>query len=178
VQKNNKKTFAELSKWLDQSSKKLKATSDYLLEFQIEVNSQLFKVHYRNVVKDGAETLKHTTMLNGTRAAAWRIRHEILKLEIARLPERYHKMSWSLVRHVYFKLLGNRQLVDPIFNDLIKVAMENSTFWENMQMLEQTVSMIEANYKSFVLAASRFNNNFTYKYPLQRHAEIPVKIPE
>jgi hypothetical protein len=76
------------------------------------------------VVKDRAEILKHTTMLNGTLAAAWRIRHEIVKMEITRLPERYHRMAWSLVRHVYFQILGNRQLVDPIFNDLIKVAVE------------------------------------------------------
>ena len=93
VQRNNKRTFTELSKWLDQSSKELKATSAYLLERQVEVNSQLFKAHYRNVVKDRAEILKHTTMLNGTLAAAWRIRHEIVKLEIARLPERYHRMA-------------------------------------------------------------------------------------
>ncbi len=111
--------LAELLKWLDKSSKELKATSAYLLECQVEVNKQLFKDNYRNGVKDRAEILKHTTMLNGTLAAAWRIRHEFLKLEIARLPERYHKIAWSLVRHVYFKLLGNCQLVDPIFNDMI-----------------------------------------------------------
>jgi hypothetical protein len=58
-----------------------------------------------------------------------------VKLEIA--PERYHRTDWSPLRHAYFKLLSNRQLVDPIFNDLIKVAMENATFWENMQTLEQ-----------------------------------------
>ncbi len=67
VQKNNKMTFTELSEWLDQSSKGLKATSAYLLEYQVEVNSQLFKA------------------------------------KIARLPERYHKMAWSLVRCSYFK---------------------------------------------------------------------------
>ena len=86
VQRNNKRTFAELEKWLNQSSRELKATSAYLLECQVEVNSQLFNAHYRNVLKDRAEILKHTTMLNGTLAAAWRVRHEILKLEIARLP--------------------------------------------------------------------------------------------
>jgi hypothetical protein len=131
------------------------------------------------VVKDRAVILKHTTMLNGTLAAAWRIRHEILKLEIARLPERYHKMAWSFVRRVYFKLLGNRQLVDPIFNDLIKVAMENATFWENMQIFEQLSNTIEENYKAFVSAAFRCNNdNFIYWYPAQHHAEVPVEIPE
>jgi hypothetical protein len=57
-------TFTELSKWLDQGSKVLKATSDYLLECQVEVNSQIFKAHYRNVVKGRAEVPKHTTMLN------------------------------------------------------------------------------------------------------------------
>jgi hypothetical protein len=100
-------------------------------------------------------------MLNGTLAAAWMIRHEILKFEIPRLSERYHKIAWSLVRHAYFKLLGNCQLVDPIFNDLIKVAMENATFWENMQTLEQSVSTIEEAYKTFVSAASKVTNNFT-----------------
>ena len=118
VQRNNKRTLAALGKWLDQSSRELKTTSAYLLERQVEVNSQLFKAHYRNVLKDRVEALKHTTMLNGTLAAAWRIRHEIVKLEIARLPERYHKTAWCLVKRVYF-----HQLVDPIFNNLIKVAM-------------------------------------------------------
>jgi hypothetical protein len=113
-QRDNKRTITELSKWLDQSSKNLRATSAYLLECQVEVNSQHFKAHYRNVVKDRAEILLHTTMLNGTLAATWRIRHEILKLEIARLPDRYHKTALSLVRHADFKLLGNRQLVDPM----------------------------------------------------------------
>ncbi len=99
-----------------------------------------------------------------------------MKLEIARLPERYHRMAWSLVRHVYFQILGNHQLVDPIFNDLIKVAMENATFWENMHTLEQLASTIEGNYKAFVSAASRFNNNFSYQYPAECHAEIPAEI--
>ncbi len=145
----------------------------------MEVNSQLFKAHYRNVVKDRAKILKHTTMLNGTLAAAWRIRHEIVTLEIARLPERYLKTAWSLVRRAYFKLLGNHQLVDPIFNDLIKLATENDTFWENMQTLEQSVSTIEENYKAFVSAPLRCNNNnSTYQNPAQHHAEIPVEIPE
>ncbi len=76
VQWNNKRIFTELSRWLDQSSKELKATSAYLLECQVEVNSQLFKAPYRNVVKDRAEILKHTTVLNEALAAAWRIRHD------------------------------------------------------------------------------------------------------
>jgi hypothetical protein len=71
------------------------------------------------VLKDRAEILKQTTMLNGTLAAAWRIRHEIVKLEIARLPERYHETAWCLVKGVYFQSLGNHHLADPIFNDLI-----------------------------------------------------------
>ncbi len=104
----------------------------------------------RNVVKDRAEILKHTTMLNGILAAAWRVRHEILKLDIARLSERYHKTAWSLVRHAYFKILGNRQLVDTIFNDLIKVAMENATFWENMQTTPWTYSQTKTG-KTFLL---------------------------
>jgi hypothetical protein len=59
----------------------------------VEVDSQLFKDPYRNVVKDRAEILKHTAMLNGALAAAWRIRYEILKLEVTTLPERYHKTA-------------------------------------------------------------------------------------
>jgi hypothetical protein len=49
VQRNNKRTFAELEKQLNQSSRELKSNSTYLLEHQVEVNSQLFKAHYRNV---------------------------------------------------------------------------------------------------------------------------------
>ncbi len=130
------------------------------------------------MVKDRAEILKHTTMLNETLAAAWRIRHKIVKLEIARLPERYHRTAWNLVWCAYFKLLGNCELVDQIFNDLIKVAIDNATFWENIQTLEQSASTIEENYRSFVSAASRFNNNLTHQYSVQYHAEIPVEIPE
>ncbi len=59
----------------------------------MDVNSQLFKAHYRNILKDRVEILKQPTMLNGTLAAAWRLGHEIVKLEIARLPERYHKTA-------------------------------------------------------------------------------------
>jgi hypothetical protein len=99
-------------------------------------------------------------------------------MEIARLPERYHKEARSLVRRAYFKLLGNRQLVDPIFNDLIKVAWRMLLSGKNMKTLEQSVSTIEENYKAFVSAASRFNNNFIYQYPVQYHAEIPVEISE
>jgi hypothetical protein len=68
--------------------------------------------------------------------------------------------------------------VDPIFNNLIKVAMENATFWENMKTLEQSASTIEGNYNSFVSAASKFNKNFTYQYPGQSHGEIHAEIPE
>ncbi len=53
--------------------------------------------------------------------------------------------------------------------------MENATFWENMQTLEQS---IEGNYNSFVSAASKFNNNFTYRYPGWNHVESPAEIPE
>jgi hypothetical protein len=44
VQRNNKRTFAVLEKWLNQSSRELKATSAYLLEHEVEMNSQLFKL--------------------------------------------------------------------------------------------------------------------------------------
>jgi hypothetical protein len=101
-----------------------------------------------------------------------------VKLEIARLPESYHKTAWCLVKRVYFQSLGNRQLVYPIFNNLIKVAMENATFWENMQTLEPSAGTIEGNYNSFVSAASKFNNNFTYRYPGWDHVESQAEIPE
>jgi hypothetical protein len=67
--------------------------------------------------------------------------------------------------------------VDPVFNDLIKVAMENATFWENMRTLGQSASTIEGNYNLLVSAASKFNDKFTYQYPGQRHTEIPAEIP-
>jgi hypothetical protein len=178
AQKDNKRNFAELEKWLNRGSKELHATSTYLLECQVEANSQLFKAHYRNVLKDRAEILKHTTMLNGTLAAAWRIRHEIVKLEIARLPERYHKTAWCLVKSMYFQSLGNRQLMGPIFNNLIKIAIDNATIWENIQTLEQSAGTIEGSYNSFVSTASKFNKNFTYPYPGQSHGEIHAEIPE
>jgi hypothetical protein len=38
VQSNNKRTFAKLEKWLDNSSKEIKLISTYLLEHQVEVN--------------------------------------------------------------------------------------------------------------------------------------------
>ncbi len=68
-------------------------------------------------------------------------------------------MAWFLVKWVYFQSLSNRHLADPIFNDLIKVAMENATFWENMQTLEQSASTIAGNYNLLVSATSKFNNN-------------------
>ncbi len=94
------------------------------------------------------------------------------------MPEKYHKTAWCLVKRVYFQSLGNRQVVDPIFNNLIKVAMENATFRENMQTLEQSASAIEGNYNSFVSAASKFNNNFTYRYPGRDNVESQAEIPE
>jgi hypothetical protein len=66
------------------------------------------------VIKDQAEIFKHTTMLNGT-----------LKLEKARLSERYHMTAWNLAKLAYFKLLGNCQLSDPSIKDVIKVAWNN-----------------------------------------------------
>ncbi len=81
--------------------KEIKRISAYLLEFQVVVKSQLFQAHYKKVLKDRAATLKKTTMLSETLAAAWRIRHEILKLEVARLPEKYQDLAWSLVRIIF-----------------------------------------------------------------------------
>jgi len=57
------------------------------------VNSQLFQAHHKEVLQDRAATLKGTTMLSETSAAARRIRHEILKLEVVRLPERYQDLA-------------------------------------------------------------------------------------
>ncbi len=44
-----------------------------------------------------------------------------------------------------FQIIGQPPASGLIFNDLIKVAMENATFWENMQTLEQSASKIEEN---------------------------------
>jgi hypothetical protein len=46
-----------------------------------------------------------------------------------------------------------------------------------MQTLEQSASTIEGNNNLFVSAASKFNNNFIYRYPGQSYAEIPAEIP-
>ncbi len=48
----------------------------------------------------------------------------------------------------------------------------------NMQTLEQAAGTIEDNYNSFVSAASKFINNFTYKYPGRNHVESIAEIPE
>ena len=50
-----------------------------------------------------------------------------------------------------------------------------------MQTLEQSASTIEENYNSLVSPASKFNNNFTYRYPgwslAEIHAEIQAEFP-
>ena len=71
----------------------MKPLNAYLLECQVVVNSQLFQAHHKEVLQDRAATLKGTTMLSETSAAARRIRHEILKLEVVRLPERYQDLA-------------------------------------------------------------------------------------
>jgi len=92
----NKRTFTELKKWLNNSMKEIKKTSSYLLECQVVVKLQLFQAHYKKVLKDRAATLKDTTMLSEILVAAWSIRHEILKLEVARLPEKYQEFISDL----------------------------------------------------------------------------------
>jgi hypothetical protein len=62
-------------------------------------------------------------MVSETLAAAWRIRHKILKLDVARLPEKYQDLAWSLVSSIYFRALGNSQLLDPIFENGSKLQM-------------------------------------------------------
>ena len=49
VQKRNKKTFAELEKWLSNSKKEIKKISAYLLERKMLVKSQLFQAHHKEV---------------------------------------------------------------------------------------------------------------------------------
>jgi hypothetical protein len=78
--------------------------SAYLLEHQVVVNSQFFQAHHKEVLKYRTATLRDTTMLSDTLTAAWRIRDEILKLEVARLPEKYQDLAWSLVRRIYSEL--------------------------------------------------------------------------
>jgi uncharacterized Zn finger protein (UPF0148 family) len=165
VQKRNKKTFAELEKWLSNSKKEIKKTSAYLLECQVVVNSQLFQAHRKEVLKDRAATLKVTTMLSETLAAAWRIRHEILKLEVTRLPESYQDLAWNLARRIYFRAFGNRQLLDPIFENLIKVAESNAVFWEKMRLVEEKAKDIEQSYDDLISAASSIAH-FDYQCPL------------
>jgi hypothetical protein len=85
------------------------------------------------------------------------------------------------VKWVYFQSLGNRHFADPIFNNLIKVAMENATFWEIMQTLEHSASTVAGNYNTLVSSASKCNNNFTFRYPgrslAEIHAEIQAELP-
>jgi len=163
LQSANQRTFKKLGEWLENSSREVKVTSAYLLEHQVEVNSQLFKSHYKNLIRSRAETLQNTTMLNGTLAAAWRIRHEILKLEIARLPEHYQELGWNLVKKIYFRSLGYRQLSDPIFDGVRKIASENSIFWENMQKIQENGSDLEDDYSSLMLAVSKANNQLNFR---------------
>jgi len=165
VQKGNKKTFAELEKWLSNSKKEIKKISAYLLERKMVVKSQLFQAHHKEVLKDRAATLKDTTMLTETLAAAWRIRHEILKMEVTRLPEKYQDLAWNLVRRIYFRALGNRQLLDPIFENLIKVAESNAVFWEKMKLVEEKAKDIEQSYDDLISAASSIAH-LDYQFPL------------
>lgn len=79
--------------------------------------------------------------------------------------------------HACFKLLGNHQLSDPIFMVVIKVTMDNATFWDKIQTVEQASVDVEGNKNSFVSAASTLNNNFTYQFPVQHQLAIPVQIP-
>jgi hypothetical protein len=103
-QRRSKRTFAEFEKWLNNSKKEIKKMSAYLLECQVVVNSQFFQAHHKEVLKYRTATLRDTTMLSDTLTAAWRIRDEILKLEVARLPEKYQDLAWSLVRRIYSEL--------------------------------------------------------------------------
>jgi hypothetical protein len=116
------------------------------MECQVVVNSQLFQAHHKEVLEDRAVTLKETTMLSETLAAAWRIRHEVLKLEVARLPDRYQDLAWNLVRRIYFRALGNWQLLDPIFENLIEVVESNAIFWDKMKLVEEKSKDIVQSY--------------------------------
>jgi hypothetical protein len=66
-----------------------------------------------------------------------------LKLEIVRFPERYHTMAANPSRCAYYKLLGNHTLSDPICKDVINAALDNSTFWDRMQIMEQAASKMK-----------------------------------
>jgi hypothetical protein len=129
------------------------------------VNSQLFQAHHKEVLKDRAATLKDTTMLSETLAAAWRIRHEILKLQVTRFLERYQDLAWNLVRRIYFRALGSRQLLDAIFENLIKVVKSNAVFWEKMKLVEDKAKDIEQSYDDLISAASSIVH-FDYQFPL------------
>jgi hypothetical protein len=121
--------------------------SAYLLEHQVVVNSQLFQAHHKE------EDI-----------------HEILKLEVARLPERYQDLAWSLVRKIYCRALGNQQLLDPIFENLIKVAESNAIFWDKMKLVKEKAKDIEQSYDDLISAASSIAH-FDCQFPL----DLPVK---
>ncbi len=55
--------------------------------------------------------------------------------------------------------------------------MDNATFWDKIQTVEQASVEVEGNKNSFASAASTLNNNFTYQFPVQHQPAIPVQIP-
>jgi hypothetical protein len=86
-------------------------------------------------------------------------------LEVTRLPERYQDLAWNLVRRIYFRALGNRQLLDPIFENLIKLAESNAVFWEKMKLVEEKAKGIEQSYDDLISEASSITH-FDYQLPL------------
>ncbi len=78
-------------------------------------------------------------------------------MEKARLPEKYQDLAWSLVRRIYYRALGNRQLMDPIFEKLIKVAKGYAIFWDKMKLLEEMATDIEQSY-NYVVSAALINS--------------------
>jgi hypothetical protein len=81
------------------------------------------------------------------------------------LPERYQDLAWNLVRRIYFRALGNRKLLDPIFENLIKVSESNAVFWEKMKLVEEKAKDIEQSYDDLISAASSIAH-FDYQFPL------------
>jgi hypothetical protein len=61
--------------------------------------------------------------------------------------------------------LGNRQLLDPIFENLIKLAESNAVFWEKMKLVEEKAKGIEQSYDDLISEASSITH-FDYQLPL------------
>jgi hypothetical protein len=70
-----------------------------------------------------------------------------------------------LLGEFFFRALGSRQLLDAIFENLIKVVKSNAVFWEKMKLVEDKAKDIEQSYDDLISAASSIVH-FDYQFPL------------